>query len=326
MNRKPTAIATLGIRSSLPGVTLAEYCLIGLLMAGLVVVGLMRLGTSLNGNLDNLHQSMRYKRSPIVASAPAPLQMGMIPSPSIPKKAKNTPGTPAGTVTPAQTNNAIMVTGVNGATNLLSDTLVDKARQLLADGLITQEQANLLIDLSNQGHYLASAQKLFEEAVATGQPNVVFEGKTYTVRDFGSMITYNKSTTKKENWALDSGMSNEILKGFTQKYQDVLASGLLDNPEVKAQIDPLAMQIGSLADALVWGGEDVLTGKSDAGSYSDPGTALKAIVAQHFDGNTEGLFKQLAVTPVSNITNGNAGQICSVGAASDNGQQCRPGT
>ncbi|MCE3235843.1 MAG: hypothetical protein K0Q50_2023, partial [Vampirovibrio sp.] len=219
--------------------------------------------------------------------------------------------------TPAKIALIIEVAGANGATEQLAAALANRAQAMLAEGLITKDQANELIELANQGHYLASGQKVLEDALRTGQKSVMFEGKMYTTMDFTKrMVGYKRDTQAKENWALNPELASPILKPFSEKYHMILQGGILNNDEVETQVKDLVIQIGVLADALVWSSEDVLRGDQDN---------MNTIIAGHFAENVDGapLTTSLDKTSTSSLTDKNSAKICGLGAGQDSGRNCQ---
>ena len=301
------------------GNVVSEYALIGLILAGVCAAGLTGLGSAMNGQIQAFGISIG---SPIPAKATSV----NVPKPSDNLKAGGSVSVTPSTAplissddvyTPAKTALIIEVAGANGATEQLAAALANRAQAMLAEGLITKDQANELIELANQGHYLASGQKVLEDALRTGQKSVMFEGKMYTTMDFTKrMVGYKRDTQAKENWALNPELASPILKPFSEKYYMILQGGILNNDEVETQVKDLVIQIGVLADALVWSSEDVLRGDQDN---------MNTIIAGHFAENVEGapLATSLDKTSTSSLTDKNSAKICGLGAGQDSGRNCQ---
>jgi hypothetical protein len=318
------------------GVSMTEYGLIGATVVVVGLSGLLSLGSNLSLTVTNFQKSLVSSKpgnKPAVQAAltkdlsTATNQLTLPPQSSallaIQNEANSTTSTP---ITMNQTLETLQVSGANGATTQLASTLQTDARNMLAAGEITEAQANLLLNMANQGHELAQAQALFENAVQTGQKTVAFEGKTYGLAEFAKMISFNKSTSSAENWAIDPADASVLLKPFAEAYEDVKNSSLFSNSDTKQEVQDIALQIGALTDAFAWSADDLFGKKATvSGNLS---TAFAQAITEHFEDNMEGapLSDNASVSKkpkkVSDVVNQNSAEICEVGNGKDNGKKC----
>jgi hypothetical protein len=85
---------------------------------------------------------------------------------------------------PSNLQNLIETLGPNGATDTLSEALLNLAKNLLAEGKITTEEANKLSQLANLGHVLAKNQRIREDlAKESGGDSELFSNKIRAFRD-----------------------------------------------------------------------------------------------------------------------------------------------
>jgi hypothetical protein len=219
-------------------------------------------------------------------------------------------------VSPQTVKNTISVVGANGATNQLASALEAQAKSLLAAGEIDATQANLIITLANNGHYLASAQKAYEDAVSAEQKQVTFENKTYNLNEFGSMLGFTNSSNSHQNWEIPPDLAGKFLAPFATTYQQVKQSSLSANAAVNQQLRGLIMQIGANADALGWAADDLQTGEITAAQ-------MNVQAAQHFVVNMDGTPPAVPISSVaSDRTTQNSSQLCNTGGGEDHNEQC----
>lgn len=308
------------------GNAIAEYGLIGMSVAVVCLGGLMSIGNGLNANLDGFQKSLAFtptKVTPAVAAAPA-IAASVPLATKTPVLALKPQANLATTGTTKQTLEALQVSGANGATELLANTLTLRADTLLASGEITQEQANLLYDLANEGHTLAESQALFENAIQTGQSTVVFGNKKYKLMDYGFLLGFKKKTTSEENWELNPAIASPLLQPFAAQYQIVTQSDMFQNPTVKEQVGSLVIQIGALSDSIGWSVQDVFQRETS------PVSDFNSVVITHFLENMEGApfgmalntSGKKAIKSASSLTNNNAVGICQAGSGKDSGTVC----
>lgn len=317
------------------GNAIAEYGLIGMSVAVVCLGGLMSIGNGLNTNLDQFQKSLAFtptkvtptSKAPLAADttmvAAAPLAAKSLPIPLKPKNTITLTSTPTSGTT-KQTLEALQVSGANGATELLSNTLTLRADTLLASGEITQEQANLLYDLANEGHTLAESQAVFENALQTGQSTVLFGNKKYKLTEYGFLLGFKKRTTPEENWELNPTIASPLLQPFAAQYQAVTQSDMFQNPTVKEQVGSLVIQIGALSDSIGWSIDDIFQ------KETNPISDYNSVVVTHFLENMQGAPFGMAlntsgkgsIKSASSLTNNNAVSICQAGSGKDSGTLC----
>lgn len=220
----------------------------------------------------------------------------------------------------APASHIILVSGANGATHYLASTLTKQADALLAQGSITQAQANQLYQLANAGHDLAKAQLALENALANGQTSVNFGGKTYNLQNFADQMSF-VSASQQKIWNMNPANTHPLLTPFAQQYVLVKQSDLMQNPQVAALVNNVSMQIGSLSDAISWSFCNSSTCK--------PTTTLegfKTTTAAHFNENMDGApmssVDQIASKGTASFTNTRSGEVCKKNAGTDTGTQC----
>lgn len=200
---------------------------------------------------------------------------------------------------------SVQTAGVNGATNMLANEMTRLAQEKLADGAIDQAQYKSLIDLSNEGHRLASVLGLIEDAFSQrGRQNpydtvVQFEGKAVHIWKLANDIGFgDRRTPLPKDPLRASYKASGVLKHFLDAYQDSLTSGSLNDPAIRQQIDLLASQIVMTSHAL------------DIALYDYDDDKINA--------------KEITNQAASQLTNQNSIVICQTGNGADNGRQCQP--
>src|SRR5690349_5996735 len=102
--------------------------------------------------------------------------------------------------------------------------------------------------LANKGHGMAEGEKLMENNVKSGgDPEggaIAYQGKTYTAQDLRRLVGYETlGPGNIKNPFTPNSDGGTTLTQFQNLYQQVQASGLLSNPEVKAAVDNASSQI-----------------------------------------------------------------------------------
>ncbi|MBY0405935.1 MAG: hypothetical protein K2X66_18680 [Cyanobacteria bacterium] len=232
---------------------------------------------------------------------------------------------------PTDIKSLLETLGPNGTTDLLADSLKALAKQLLAQGKITPDQANQLSNLSNSGHSWAKTLGIFEDAVAgSTADNNSFYSKTRPIIDDLSKqsITVDKidpvaaklfrQGDKYPEILLDSnGLALKDANGqflydknkmgksyltplqfeFANAYTEALKSGALQEPVVKQVVEDLSKNIFFI------GSGTILT----VGRILDPVYQLKP---SDFTLN------------VKQSVDGTASNICDIGGGKDTGISC----
>lgn len=200
---------------------------------------------------------------------------------------------------------SVQTAGVNGATSMLANEITQLAQQQLAGGTINQAQYNSLIGLSNEGHRLASALGLIEDAFSHGGRQdpydkiVRFDGKTVRVGELANDIGFGDRRTPMPTDPLRASYrASGVLKQFLGAYQDSLTSGALNDPAIKQQIGMLASEIVTASHSL------------DMALYDYDDDKIKA--------------RDITNQAASQLTNLNSIVICQTGNGTDSGHQCQP--
>lgn len=304
------------------GNTLAEYGLIGLLLLGICIVAITSLGNNLGGNLGNLEKSLARKpggNTTQVAGVTnhVPRKKPVIPNAAMGGNALS--ATLANKMSVREMQATIQVSGANGATKELASVMAAYAKQLLVEGTLTEEQANLLSRLANEGHKLANAEKLLEDAYSQNMETVTYGGRTYTRKQFGEMFGFNRlhgvvgSTT-----SMDEQMKNaqSMTAPFLTIYNQAKSRGALDDPAVAKVIDTLSTEITITSDLLKWNLEEAEKSGRTTQEYQHR-LGMGYVTALH----QTNIFDQ--VTEIaSEFTHNRSGLICSTGDGQDHGKQC----
>jgi len=296
-------------KSKNAGTTSTEFGLVCCLIAGISLLSLTMLGHSISDLLGQASGSSSPKSMPADLLAPkySATNAGGKPFPYTTSQ-----GTTIN-VNPTLENNlgrVVLTTGVNGATNILADTLKSIADQLKASGEINSTQYNALIGLANSGHNLASVEATFEGIVASS-PNA---SAMSTSMGQNPSLSETDASGNPTGWyvlgfhhggepnpltianPMDASQALPATKEFLDAYQTVSDSGALSDPKVKSIIDSLASDISYMSQ-LVGAG----TGQVSYGQIPPD---------------------QLTSTIAAQLTHQDSGGICTVGSGSDSGTQC----
>ncbi len=305
--------------SPISGQALTEYGLTGLIILVILIPALTLLDNNLNISLQGLIQGLTF-RTPIAAVKQNMTQ----PSPS--SLVATTATTPS-IVPPQATIQSIQTLGVNGTTALASDHIKILAQQLKDNDTVSEEQYNSLIQLANEGHRLATAEDLLEEALQNKQSRLSFEGKSYTVQEFLTVFGFQSGSYHDLN-QLSASDVKPLLVPFAQMYQQLDQANLL-NTEEGYKIRTLATEILALGDSLSWASCQALgivsnnQGQAAAVSTVDMSTLSQQIIKDY--SYYSGQLPEIANIPsVAEQTNGNSSQICATGSGTDSGQHCSP--
>lgn len=206
----------------------------------------------------------------------------------------------------------IQTTGANGSTVILAQQLASVAEMLLAEGKITQDQYNVLMALSNQGHKMAETQGMIEDALrlAGGDfnkfNNMKFnvDGQTYTGMELARMVGFEgpKPVDFQNTNILEtvSGSGSQMSK-FLDLYNQALSTGALSDPIVKATVDSASTQIASIGETT----ED----------------AIWQFSIDYIQLSNEADFAKVTG---EHATQMNSSKICKAGNFKDNGVLCTP--
>lgn len=299
------------------GNTLAEYVLIGGAVVVFSIAAIMVLGRNLDYALAGLQQDMSGNMQAAAASS-ATSKAGALSGSSGFVFGRTSTGpaimTPNGSLIqlssyPANFVNSVETAGSNGTTELLAQTLKELGEQLLVDGSISQEQANIIYALANQGHRIASMEALIEDAVQNGniQDTVTFEGKRYTVEDLSDVLG-----------SLNDKMGGEVSKLYELRQQAV-SSGL--DPKLGEVVDILVSQIADMGYGVERALDDITIRNASVEQFS-------TYVSQYTTGGHPNWPVDTAAATLTELasasetTNLNSVEICGTGGGADSGTKC----
>jgi hypothetical protein len=312
---------------SSPGNAFVEYLLPGMLVLAVCILGFQAFGFRLNtvfqGLKDDLSQSVHAAEQQEKAELAA--RNGAVKQPSLVTGAPSGPtaamgrGTSLPIDTPLPPNSSIATIGANGITELLATRLDQLIEQWKREGKATEAQANALIQLANAGHQLADAQRLLEQAIEKKEKKVTYNGKDYQVDGFAELFMYH-SSTEKDVWTLSPNTAGSVLKIFNEAYQQASRSDIFKDSAIKQEVTNLVVQISAISEALGSSGSGLLNNSSLA---TEP-TLLYRDLTTVFQTSVTGspIKMPKSTKDASELTHQNSGQICIIGAGSDDGRTC----
>jgi len=163
----------------------------------------------------------------------------------------------------------VQTLGANGTTSLLAVQLQALAEKLLKDETITQDSANKILALANQGFRLAALERSIEDASQKANSNqefmntsILFDGKNITMADAANLIGFTTPTDCNQDIATNpaymlnpANASPETLS-FINLYQAALSDPSITNSaEAQGLISQLSSQISYLSDDvgnIIW--------------------------------------------------------------------------
>jgi hypothetical protein len=236
-----------------PGQSLSEYGLIGGLVALCACTALVLMGNRLSG----LFGAMIQKPNPqapvaIVAVPPAPLPA---PEPALPAapgsggvSVQLSDGSSMKLSLPSDIAQSVQTVGANGTTDLLASSLETMAGQMLADGKIDQNQANVIQQLANEAHHLANIQKTLEEdTTRNGKDTAAFKTTPVTVDGTTYANAYEAALSIGYNDAHQRGAE---LQRFWDLYTQVTSKTYMWPPELKEVLQYHATAVNDLSDSM----------------------------------------------------------------------------
>jgi hypothetical protein len=231
---------------------------------------------------------------------------------------------PDGTMTyiddvPRNLGQSVETIGASGTTELLAAALHSLGMQLKEADEISNQEAQLIVQLAQQGHKIAELQRLVEQAMKASNGNleqlgnmrIPFDGQLYSTMelayliggaaqatenpDFGSFFKQYQDTALQGEQDLYAGT---VRHDFLQLLQQVQGSPLFENEAVGNLVNQLSTDINELAEVFAEN-----THYTFLGEYS----------ANEFE-------KKVA----SQLTGTKSGQICqSTGQHTDTGSVCQ---
>lgn len=248
------------------GQSLSEYVLIAASALVLAIPALLTLGN----NLNSIWMGMlpMDKATSGSASASAGLSSGMpsnVQFSHLPVKIPAASGINAASSLPAAgsaSTDALIKTvetlGVNGATEQLSNTLIDMANQLLAEGQIEQSSYNEIIALANQGHRLADIESAIVSAAKSagnkggaGFDNAMVEldGQSYRGEALSAMISTSGADVTRFQQLMDKVVHASTIDPATRTTISQLSTGILNLANASAESSDWMQLDGSQIDA-----------------------------------------------------------------------------
>ncbi len=288
-------------RQAIAGHTLAEYVIIGVLVAILAIPALMLLGRNISAFYAEGGSSVVQADGLFSLLTPG-------------GSGGNGAGTGTGTVTGAGgddpvnpgdsggglggTGTAIMSSSVQGqeefvrmieehgagyVTSLLLSDLDQTINALEASGEISAEQAALLRQLSGRGHHIADIEMLISQSFASGQTTgLMLNGQAYSRDQLMGMIGWTGYNPTNFNNSLLTNSGSPYLsqenRAFLETYDAVMAS-LSDNPELAQWVTGLSGEILLLTESV----EDTTMGMGVHGWDPQAYNALVASTITHYD-------------------------------------------
>lgn len=302
------------------GQSLMEYGIALCTVVMLSIVGLMSLSSNINIALSSMipkyvaGQAANVSRVPkLLANIPIQQALYTQNSTSTNSHATGQLSGESHSISTSDTQKSIAVSGANGATRELASILTSTVEQALATGEITQAQAQVLLELANQGYALAEIEKLLEDAVAQGKTEVTFKNKRYQTWELAQQLGLN---VPENTWNLDSQYAAALMAPFLKQYKAVEQAGALTDPALKNMVSQLSYQIAAIGDAVSW----------QFGQWQTQGKpAITTVImntqtANLFQMDMQGTPYSDATHTASGKTNQNSNQICTIGGVSN---KCR---
>lgn len=292
------------------GQSLTEYTLIGLAIAVLLVPALTLLGKNINAQFQNMLASPGTFKAIATNNSQPGGSLGQSESGNSSQSLTVTLSN-GKTITlstyPKDIRNYVSTTGSNGGTEILANTLIATAEQLLAAGEMDKAQYNDLVALANQGHKIASIEKAVEDAAHNLPPGeklswetqVTWEGQQLTAYDLYLKIGYfyvTKNDLQTTGYLNETERAGTDVKQLQTLYQNALSSGALSDPSVQTLVSGLTTDIASMSYDFI--------------------VAMNQLV----DGSLSP--SQLNESLASQLTHSDSADICKTGSATDSGIQC----
>jgi len=293
-------------RSADKGNTITEYAIVGALVVVVSIATLQFMSSNLNAAMASIRDDLQAKQNKAMTAhaLQSAISSGQISALSSADQAQ----------LEESLSQKLQTTGSNGSTELLASQLAATAAAMLAKGKIDQNQYDILMQLSNQGHKMAQIEAMFSQAVqlANGDMNALgnmkfnVNGKSYSGLELPGLVGYNGPTayffaSEYGNSVLSSAndSANPEQAAFLNLYNQALASGALNDPQIKATVDSASTQIASIGELVESSPAMIQSGEA---TTNDTINAANASIA----------------------TAMNSSQICTAGSFTDNGALCHP--
>jgi hypothetical protein len=291
------------------GQSLTEYVVIGVIVLGVCAMAVWFLGHSLGARYTSM---VSYTKSPaLTVTSPAKGAGGAgasVPTGSSVNVALSNGKTLSLPSYPTNLGSQIITVGANGATNVLSDNLMNTAKQLLASGKIDETQYNNLVALANQGHQIASIEKAVEDSIAHLPPGqkfsldmpITWNGQQVTAGELYNRISYfyiSDPDLEAKGYLNDKADAGSDIQQLIALYQISLDSGALSDPAVNSLVTDLSSKIATL-------GNDFSSAMNALNQGQLTPDNMNASVAASFTSHTD------------------SSGICTAGASTDTGIHC----
>lgn len=189
------------------GNTLLEYAVIGMLILVVSIGGIRLLGGNITSWMDSLKQNMDDTTKKSVSTQDVQQQQAaqMVAAQKAANAISSSNQAPPSLALTAASipapSKPIAVVGANGTTDSYANAILQSARDSLAKGSISQSEYNLIVQLANKGHDIATIQGLMQSAYTQSQgnaaayagTNLTFNGKSYTPAQLNDILTNNIS-------------------------------------------------------------------------------------------------------------------------------------
>lgn len=273
------------------GQAFSEYGLIAALIVVASISALAMLGNTLNQKMGG------------ILSAPPPVKIAANPAPSAGTgNALNSGVTiklASGTILyldpyPTDVSKSVQTAGVNGATDILADSIASIAHQLVQKGDITPAQESQLIALANQAHTIADIEKMVENALKKNPDKATLMTTPVTFNN--TNYTHIGDLTNEIGILTDSQAAGGQLNRFNTLLAQINSSGALADPALSQLVNGLASNVQNLADQT----------ENTFWDVTNNGLSPSAFLS----------------TVASKTTNEDAAGICTTGQGTDNGVSC----
>lgn len=290
---------------ALRGNTLAEYVGIGAFVVIACIVSLTLFSANFKNLVVQVRDDMRQRQQAPIAAMLARQQNGA-------DGIANQLNSEQLAALESDFATKVQTTGANGSTSILAQQLAAAAEKMLAEGKITEDQYNILMELSNQGHKMAETQGMIEDALRLAGGNYeafnnmkfMVDGQSYTGKELSLLVGFSgpqPSDFQSADILQDATGAGPQMAKFLELYNQALSTGALADSSLRATVDSASTQIASLGELT----EDTIW------RFSVNDVQL----------NNEQDFANVAG---STATNMNSSKICKAGKFTDNGTLCSP--
>ncbi len=241
-------------RQSNRGQALTEYIIGGGLVLLVSIASLSMLG----GNLDKYFNTMANspagdapKVAGITSSTTSTVKVPIALAPSTSANLPSDKRPLSMPETQGSYGNLVSVMGVNGSSSLVADQITALAHKLLDEGKITEAQANLFYNLANQGHSMASIEKIIEDGIHTHTDPVMYNGKSVWVGELTQELGWRgPAGSQKTIDDMPPGNESPQMLSLLNAYKALAASGALSSPGTQELTMKLTTDIANMSEAM----------------------------------------------------------------------------